>query len=245
MPSGCFECSTTRGPRWWTFSSSNAPELPALRVEGGELRCRRRLWIQDRGNQPVALIGLGQPGIIELVLDHARLLAVAPGATVLERVDTCHVEAVGQRLVTREPDVGLDPSTAAARRCGRPSGALEAVEVAVSGAQHLGAKRVPELVGRRRLRAAVRPERRVADRVRRAMLDALIGGTTDAQVLADLARGRLRAKLPPYGRCSRAASTPMTHCGSGRTSRTSTFSMSRSIGFRTPSKTRSALFSRG
>jgi hypothetical protein len=102
-------CCTTRGPRWWTFSSSNAPELPPLRVEGGELRCRRRLWIQDRGNQPVALIGLGQPGIIELVLDHARLLAVAPGATVLERVDTCHVEAVGQHLLTREPDVGLDP----------------------------------------------------------------------------------------------------------------------------------------
>ncbi len=30
----------------------------------------------------------------------------------------------------------------------------------------------------------------------RAMLDALIGGTTDPKVLADLARGRMRAKLP-------------------------------------------------
>jgi transposase len=30
----------------------------------------------------------------------------------------------------------------------------------------------------------------------RAMLDALVGGTTDPEVLADLARGRLRAKIP-------------------------------------------------
>ena len=30
----------------------------------------------------------------------------------------------------------------------------------------------------------------------RAMLDALVAGTTDPQVLADLALGRLRAKLP-------------------------------------------------
>jgi hypothetical protein len=30
----------------------------------------------------------------------------------------------------------------------------------------------------------------------RAMLEALVAGTTDPAVLADLARGRLRAKLP-------------------------------------------------
>src|SRR3954469_11165146 len=30
----------------------------------------------------------------------------------------------------------------------------------------------------------------------RAMLDALVGGTTDPEVLAELARGRMRAKLP-------------------------------------------------
>jgi len=30
----------------------------------------------------------------------------------------------------------------------------------------------------------------------RAMLDALVGGTTDPEVLAELARGRLRSKLP-------------------------------------------------
>jgi transposase len=30
----------------------------------------------------------------------------------------------------------------------------------------------------------------------RAMLDALVSGTTDPQVLAELARGRLRSKLP-------------------------------------------------
>jgi transposase len=28
------------------------------------------------------------------------------------------------------------------------------------------------------------------------MLDALVGGTTDPEVLAELARGRLRSKLP-------------------------------------------------
>jgi transposase len=34
----------------------------------------------------------------------------------------------------------------------------------------------------------------------RAMLDALVAGTTDPEVLADLARGRLRSKLPvPHG----------------------------------------------
>jgi transposase len=32
----------------------------------------------------------------------------------------------------------------------------------------------------------------------RAMLDALVGGTTDPEVLADLARGQLRAKLPAF-----------------------------------------------
>ena len=30
----------------------------------------------------------------------------------------------------------------------------------------------------------------------RAMLDALIGGTTDPEILAELARGRMRAKIP-------------------------------------------------
>jgi len=37
---------------------------------------------------------------------------------------------------------------------------------------------------------------RVLDASGRAMLDALVGGTTDPEVLAELARGRLRSKLP-------------------------------------------------
>ena len=32
----------------------------------------------------------------------------------------------------------------------------------------------------------------------RAMLDALVSGTTDPQVLADLAKGKLRAKIPAF-----------------------------------------------
>ena len=37
----------------------------------------------------------------------------------------------------------------------------------------------------------------------RAMLDALVAGTTDPAVLAELARGRLRAKLPALTRSAR------------------------------------------
>jgi hypothetical protein len=44
----------------------------------------------------------------------------------------------------------------------------------------------------------------------RAMLDALIGGTTDPEVLAELAKGKLRAKSPPCARRSKAASSPTT-----------------------------------
>ena len=36
----------------------------------------------------------------------------------------------------------------------------------------------------------------------RAMLDALVAGTTDPELLADLARGRLRAKLAAFRRCA-------------------------------------------
>jgi len=44
----------------------------------------------------------------------------------------------------------------------------------------------------------------------RAMLDALISGTRDPEVLADLARGKLRRKLPSCARRSRAASSRCT-----------------------------------
>jgi hypothetical protein len=37
---------------------------------------------------------------------------------------------------------------------------------------------------------------RVLDASGRVMLDALVGGTTDPEVLAKLARGRLRSRLP-------------------------------------------------
>ena len=42
----------------------------------------------------------------------------------------------------------------------------------------------------------------------RAMLEALVGGTTDPEVLAELARGQLRKKLPALRRPGRAASSP-------------------------------------
>lgn len=44
----------------------------------------------------------------------------------------------------------------------------------------------------------------------RAMLDALVQGTTDPEVLADLARGQLRKKIPRCGKRSRVALTQST-----------------------------------
>ena len=44
----------------------------------------------------------------------------------------------------------------------------------------------------------------------RAMLDALVAGTTDPLVLAELATGKLREKLPPCERHSRADSRRTT-----------------------------------
>jgi transposase len=73
----------------------------------------------------------------------------------------------------------------------------------------------------------------------RAMLDALVSGTTDPQLLADLARGQLRRKLP--ARRSRAASTQSTRWSSGRSSPTSTSWTSRSSASRPRSRSRSPL----
>jgi hypothetical protein len=42
------------------------------------------------------------------------------------------------------------------------------------------------------------------------MLDVLVAGTTDPDMLADLARGKLRAKIPPCGTRSRDVSRPTT-----------------------------------
>ena len=44
----------------------------------------------------------------------------------------------------------------------------------------------------------------------RAMLEALVQGTSDPAVLAELARGRMRTKLRPCGRRSPATSAPIT-----------------------------------
>jgi hypothetical protein len=46
----------------------------------------------------------------------------------------------------------------------------------------------------------------------RRMLDALISGTHDPDVLAELAKGALRKKIPACARPSRAASPATTHC---------------------------------
>ena len=44
----------------------------------------------------------------------------------------------------------------------------------------------------------------------RAMLDALVDGTTDPEVLAGLARGQLRTKLPALREALEDASAPST-----------------------------------
>jgi len=46
----------------------------------------------------------------------------------------------------------------------------------------------------------------------RLMLEALISGTTDPKILAELAKGRLRAKLPALGEACRAGLKPTTGC---------------------------------
>jgi transposase len=73
----------------------------------------------------------------------------------------------------------------------------------------------------------------------RAMLDALVSGTTDPNELADLARGVLRKKLPALREALEVASTPNTRSSSARSSPTSTSSTPRSRGSRTPSNSRS------
>lgn len=44
------------------------------------------------------------------------------------------------------------------------------------------------------------------------MLDALVAGTSDPEILADLARGKLRKKLPALKEALEAASTRCTRC---------------------------------
>ena len=76
----------------------------------------------------------------------------------------------------------------------------------------------------------------------RAMLDALVAGTTDPEVLAELAKGKLRAKIPALqealeGRFEAHHALDR----SARSSRTSTSSTSRSAGSPTRSRRSSAL----
>jgi transposase len=75
----------------------------------------------------------------------------------------------------------------------------------------------------------------------RAMLDALVAGTTDPQLLAEPARGKPRKKLPALREALEAASTRCTHCWSARSSPTSTSSTNRSSGSPTRSRSSSAL----
>ena len=73
----------------------------------------------------------------------------------------------------------------------------------------------------------------------RAMLDALVSGTTDPVVLADLARGQLRKKLPALETRSRVVSTSSTRWSSGGSWRTSTTSTTRSTSSRARSRSSS------
>ncbi len=75
----------------------------------------------------------------------------------------------------------------------------------------------------------------------RAMLDALVAGTTDPELLAELARGKLRKMISAVRNVLEAASRRCTRCLSARSSPTSTSSTSRSTGSQTRSGSRSAL----
>ena len=78
----------------------------------------------------------------------------------------------------------------------------------------------------------------------RAMLDALVRGTTDPEVLAELAKGKLRAKLPALREALEGRFDRCTPSGSARSSPTSTSSTSRSPISPTRSGSRSPLSSR-
>ena len=64
----------------------------------------------------------------------------------------------------------------------------------------------------------------------RAMLTALVNGTTDAAVLADLAQGKLRKKLPEPGARWKAGFDRTMRFSSNRSSPKLTFSMKRFSG---------------
>ncbi len=73
------------------------------------------------------------------------------------------------------------------------------------------------------------------------MLDALVSGTTDANVLAELAKGRLRAKIPALREALVGRFEDEHALSSGRSSRTSTSSTRRSTVCLARSRSRSAL----
>ncbi len=75
----------------------------------------------------------------------------------------------------------------------------------------------------------------------RAMLDALVAGTTDPEVLADLARGQTPRSCPRSGKRSTVASAQSTRWSSAGSSPTSTSSTSRSRSSRRRSSSRSPL----
>ena len=82
-------------------------DLPALVVEDAELSGGRVLGLEDRRQQPVALLGVAEP-VIELVLDDTHLLTVALGALIgLVGVDARQIRAVGELLLAREDHVRL------------------------------------------------------------------------------------------------------------------------------------------
>ena len=150
-----------------------ALQFPALAVERGELCGRGAGGIKDRGREPVAVVGLRDAGIIDAVLDDANLDAVALGALVgLAGVDARQERAVGQRLLARQQQAaGHAPAQVRAGLLGRRE-ALEAVDAAISQAQHPRLQRPDQLVCQRVLRGRVRPQRDIGDRVRAALSQA-------------------------------------------------------------------------
>jgi transposase len=78
----------------------------------------------------------------------------------------------------------------------------------------------------------------------RAMLDALVQGTTDPAILAELAKGRLRAKVAELREALEGRSTRSTRCSSARSSRSWTSLISRSCCSVTRSRSSLALSSR-
>ena len=215
-PSGVLERSTTRGPRWWTFSSSSAPSNSQRCAYSGASSSPAPA--RGRGSWSAAGSACrcpGGPG------RRARTRSLALGR---RRAWLCGSSA--RRCCVRyEPSASVcsrgSPMSDLTRQQQLRPGvtglleALEAVEVAISQTQHPRAQRPPQLVRQRQLTARVRSQRHARDRVRAAL------GKPDQPQLREPAHSLPCAPTPACRTAPRSLASPPRQCTCHRCSQPS------------------------